>query len=106
MNTLSGTIHPPILPSGLPKDCQWLAGEGAGTWFHLSKPSNLLEEEFRIRRYSPEGKLDCDHTFILSSRNNVEFDIGKPFKFTYLSHCQKCTILQNDQKYIFIASAL
>ena len=106
MNTLSGTIHPPILPSDLPKDCQWLAGEGAGTWFHLSKPSNLSEEEFRIRRYSPEGNLDCDRTFVLMTRKIKEFDIDKPFKFTYLSHCQKCTILQNDQKYIFISCPL
>ncbi|HIA37839.1 MAG TPA: hypothetical protein EYN89_14180 [Flavobacteriales bacterium] len=106
MNAQSGTTHPPFLPSDLPKGCQWLGGEGAGTWFHLSKPSNLPEEEFRIRRYSHEGYIDCDRTFVLSSRNNIEFDIDKPFKFTYLSHCQKCTILQDEQKYIFISCPL
>ena len=29
-------------------------------------------------------------------------DINKYFEFTYISHCQKCTIKQNELLYIFL----
>jgi len=104
MSTLIGTINAPEMPSNIPQDSQWIGGEGAGTWFHLSKPSNL-PEEFRIRRFSPEGILECDRTFILKTAI-LEFDLSKPYQFTYLSHCQKCTILQFEKEHIFISSSL
>ncbi len=103
---MTGTINAPQIPSNLPDGTQWLGGEGAGTWFHLSKPMNFSKKEFRIRRYSPEGILECDRIFVLTTESLEEFDIHKPYRFTYLSHCQKCIVLQNEHKYVFLYGSL
>ncbi len=83
------------------KGSQWLDGEGAGAWFHLSKPEeeNLGEKEFRIKRYSEEGELECDRVFTV--KNQALFYIEKPYKFTHISHCEKCSVIQNGKVFIF-----
>ena len=34
--------------------------------------------------------------------SNYKVEINKYFEFTYISHCQKCTIKQNELLYIFL----
>jgi len=81
-------------PENIEETAQLLTGIGASSWFHISKE----EENYRIKRYSEEGKEECSRIF---SVNDSTFSINKPFKFTYISHCKECTILQNNTTYIF-----
>ena len=73
---------------------QLLIGIGASSWFHILKE----DKNYRIKRYSEEGKEECSRIFTV---NDSTFNINKPFKFTYISHCKECTILQNNKTYIF-----
>lgn len=78
------------------KHAQWLGGVGAGAWFELyDLPKS---EKFRFRRISPEGRVDCDATYKISSEG---FEIDKPYKFVHYSNCKFFQIKQNDRCYKF-----
>ncbi len=94
-----GALTAPAYPANIPAGCKWLGGEGYGVWFLITKPEYLTEKEFRIRRYTDSGKLDCDRIFELNS--NTQFFINEDFEFAYISHCQKCTIVQNQKFFVF-----
>ena len=81
-------------PKNIEETAQLLIGIGASSWFHILKE----DENYRIKRYSEEGKEECSRIFTV---NDSTFNINKPFKFTYISHCKECTILQNNTTYIF-----
>ena len=81
-------------PKNIEETAQLLTGIGASSWFHISKE----EENYRIKRYSEEGKEECSRIFTV---NDSTFNIIKPFKFTYISHCKECTVSQNNKTYIF-----
>ena len=93
-----GTIIAPKLPNHLPKHCQWLTGQGAGVWFCLDKIEN--KNQYQIKRFSSEGNLDCDREFMIEE-SNFTFDITKEYQFTHISHCAKCTIIQNENVFVF-----
>jgi len=82
-------------PSNIPPNSQWLSGIGSGSWFHIQE----IGELYRIRRFCPNGSVECDNKFLLINKG---FEINKYFEFTYISHCQKCTIKQNELLYIFL----
>jgi len=90
--TYQGTIDPPSRSAELPIGAQWLGGQGTGGWFHLEGHGS--KDQYRIRRYSPQGTLECDRLYYLT--DNEHIDLEREFKFTYLSHCQMCTVLQGD----------
>ena len=94
-----GALTAPNYPENISTGCKWLGGEGYGVWFLITKPKYLSEKEYRIIRYSDTGKLDCDRIFELISSKS--FDIDEEFEFAYISHCQKCTVVQNDIFFIF-----
>ena len=52
------------------KILQLLTGIGNGSWFEINKEG----ENFRIKRYSEEGVLECSRIFSTKSNN---FDINK-----------------------------
>ena len=81
-------------PENIEESAQLLIGIGASSWFYISKE----EKNYRIKRYSKEGKEECSRIFTV---NDTTFNINKPFKFTYISHCKECTVLQNNKTYIF-----
>jgi len=81
-------------PKNIEETAQLLIGIGASSWFHILKE----DENYRIKRYSEEGKEECSRIFTV---NDSTFNINNPFKFTYISHCKECTILQNNKTYIF-----
>jgi len=81
-------------PKNIEETAQLLIGIGASSWFHILKE----DKNYRIKRYSEEGKEECSRIFTV---NDSTFNINKPFKFTYISHCKECTILQNNKTYIF-----
>jgi len=94
-----GALSAPLYPEILPAGCKWLGSEGYGVWFLLTKEQGLNENQFRIRRFKDSGVLDCDRVFELKGLDN--FDISKEFEFGYISHCQKCTVYQEDKKHEF-----
>ena len=89
-------IEQPVLPNCIPDTSQWLAGQGAGSWFWMAETET--ENRFQIKRFSPKGVLECDRVFTC---NETGFQYSKPFEFTYLSHCAFCTVIQNDSKFTF-----
>ena len=92
MVKLSKILPAPVIPENLDKNAQWLAGEGAGSWFVIRS----AEAKFRyhISRYSPDGILECVGIFITED----SFSVQENFKITYPSHCSKVTVLQNGIK--------
>ena len=97
MNTI-GTIHPPELSNSIPSNSQWLSGQGAGVWFCIEKTEN--QKQFRVRRFNPEGKIDCDRIFD-QEENGLEFDVDKSYQFVHVSHCAKCRIKQSGVMFTF-----
>ncbi len=79
----------------IPNQAQWLAGEGAGSWFYITNAEN----GFEITRFSPEGKVEC--TGIFKCKNAEPFTIQEPYQFTYLSHCKTVNIIQNSSTFTF-----
>ena len=53
---------------------------------------------YRIKRYSEEGELECSRIF---TPNMNDFNIKSNYQFTYISHCKRCKIIQNNKLYIF-----
>lgn len=83
------------LPS-LPENAQQLTGIGSNAWFEISK-EELHEKYYRIRRYNDLHEMDFDGIYITSSN----FNISKPYEFTYDSHCGYCHIIQDNKKIKF-----
>jgi len=96
---LKGTLPAPPKPNELPDTAQWLAGEGAGSWFVIAKTRK--KSYFNISRFSQSGKLECTGIFTQDHHVNV-FDIEDPYQFTYLSHCAEVHIRQNNDVFKFI----
>ena len=90
---LSKTLIAPKRPNKLSDSIQWLAGEGAGSWFEIT----LDEKYYRIKRYSNLGVLECTNLFKASE----DFDLHTNYKITYPSHCAKVTVVQNLTKIVF-----
>lgn len=93
---LKKTLPTPERSKSIPQNAQWLSGEGAGSWFNI----HLDEGNYKIARYSPEGKLECESEFAQNSQHN--FDINQSYNFDYLSHCQRVVINQNGLSIEFI----
>ena len=98
MQSKIGTIFPPKLPNSIPKNAQWLSGQGVGTWFSI-EPTNK-ENEYLIQRFTPEGEINCNRIFRIEE-NSLAFDIHQPYQFTHISHCAKCRIIQNEVIFTF-----
>lgn len=75
---------------------QWLSGIGAGAWFELHDLGHHVE--FRFRRISPYGHIDCDGIYEVDSGG---FDISTDYEFIHYSNCQFFHIKQNTQTYRF-----
>ncbi|MBX2828647.1 MAG: hypothetical protein KTR22_10810 [Flavobacteriaceae bacterium] len=81
------------ISDNLPPTVQKLTGTGSNAWFELVNDEDLPKSHFRIRRYN--DLLEVDYDGIYTSRL---FDIQKPFKFTYDSHCGFCHVIQEERK--------
>lgn len=93
-----GTVDAPEKPKDIPLSSQWLLGQGAGAWFFIAKTDDA--QLFNVKRYTPQGSLDCDRVFQLEEVGLI-FDIDQPYEFTHISHCAKCSVLQNGIVFIF-----
>ena len=81
-------------PQNIDSNAQLIKGIGASSWFTIKSEGDL----YRIERFSLEGELECSRLFRAEPNT---FDINHEYKFTYISHCKECTILQNDRTYKF-----
>jgi len=88
--TIPKTLPAPNKPTHLSHQIQWLAGEGAGSWFLIV----LEKNQYKITRYAAEGTIECEGIFEIE--NDQTFDIFQEYSFTYISHCKKVTIVQNN----------
>lgn len=88
LKNLKKTLQIPIKRPSVPSNAQWLAGEGAGSWFYIEQAGT----RFRISRYNEHGDQECAGFFIIQGR--IDFTLSKPFKFVHLSHCNQVTIKQ------------
>jgi hypothetical protein len=86
---LKQTLPAPEKHLLIPNQAQWLAGEGAGSWFHI-----VYDNNYEIFRFSSEGKIECRGIFKII--NNNFFNINEPYQFIHLSHCQTVRIKQNN----------
>lgn len=93
-SNVNSTLPEPKKHQSIPKTAQWLAGEGAGSWFNIKKE----QDKYQITRFSPKGEIECQSYF----DTNSEFDINEPFEFTHLSHCQLVNIIQEKITHHFI----
>lgn len=92
---LIGRIYPPERVGLVPESAVWLSGEAGGVWFEITKE----EVNYRIKRFSLDGELDCDRKFILLNSEN--FDLNQPFVMAHTSHCAKVRVNQNGILFIF-----
>ncbi len=90
-NWLKSTLSAPAIPECIPVNSQWLAGEGAGSWFYITEEETST---FEITRYSPEGKTECSGKFQI--KNSTLLDLSKNYEFIHLSHCKSVNIKQDD----------
>ena len=84
-------------PSNIPENCQWLSGQGAGAWFCIDSTSKPLI--YQVKRYNLHGELDCETLMKVADLN---FDINQAYQFTYVSHCAKCSIIQQEKVFDFL----
>ncbi|MBL4755731.1 MAG: hypothetical protein JKY52_19320 [Flavobacteriales bacterium] len=95
-----GLLEAPERHVNIPENAQWLGGVGAGSWFCLLFYETMSKFQYRIQRFAVSGEKECDSLFYLE---DDVLDANLPYQFTYLSHCQKCTILQGDREFILEA---
>jgi len=89
---LIGTLSPKLV-DGLHKNAQWLSGIAAGAWYEFTLESQLNDNEFRLKRISPNGNIDIDAVF--TTKNG--FTLEKEFKIIHNSNCFYCTVEQGGK---------
>lgn len=98
-NNLIQTLPEPKKPEFLPYNAQWLAGEGAGSWFTINTVSQ--NQSFEVTRFNPKGKIECQGLFEIEN-SNKSLNLNKDYKFVHLSHCAFIHIEQGGQVFKLI----
>jgi len=93
-----GLIKEPTQPINIPTSSQWLAGQGAGSWFYIESTKN--KDIFLISRFNPNGIEEFTAKF--TKKDDIEFCLDCPYVFTYLSHYLKCNIIQHGEVIEFV----
>lgn len=91
---LKTTLIEPVKDKSIPKNSQWLSGEGAGSWFW----TELIEDGINMKRFSPDGKLECSGFF-----RNQFFQVqgNDKYRVSYPSNCSVLTLSINNKKITF-----
>jgi hypothetical protein len=102
LDTLKG-YNPSLVGTLLPKEndvkakhAQWLSGIAAGAWFELY--SHEGKSEYRFRRISPYGNIDCDGVYKVDDEN---FNLAIEYQFVHYSNCLFFHIEQSNKTYRF-----
>lgn len=88
LKNLKKTLQIPLKGLSIPSNAHWVAGEGAGSWFHIEQAG----ARFRITRYNEPGDLECTGLFIVMGKTNLT--LSEPYEFIHLSHCDQVNIKQ------------
>lgn len=75
------------------KNLQKLEGIGSSAYFEIVRETALPENHFRMKRYNDSLVEDFDGIYY-----STDFDIDKPYQFTYDSHCAFCHVIQEGKK--------
>lgn len=78
------------------KHAQWLSGIAGGAWFEIYDLGGHIK--YRYRRVSPNGNVDCDGLFRITSEG---FDLNSNYEFIHYSNCEFFQIRQNGITYRF-----
>ena len=93
--SLVGTLAPK--PNNEKKlHAQWLGGIAAGAWFEIYDLGS--KSEYRFRRISPYGNIDCDAIYSVDSE---AFNIASEYVFVHYSNCQFFHIEQDSKRFRF-----
>lgn len=92
---LVGTLKEKPL-AGLNEKAQWLPGIGSGAWFELYDLGS--KTEYRFRRISAYGTVDCDAIFIVDA---PIFNYNLEFEFMHTSNCKLLKIKQGAMVFTF-----
>ncbi|MDA9066911.1 hypothetical protein N8289_02580 [Flavobacteriales bacterium] len=92
---LTGRLIAPEKIGKTPSEAQWLSGEGGGAWFYIQKEEN----NYRIKRYTPQGIVDCDRVFELKSTEN--FNENESFEVQHISHGALVRVKQKEVLFVF-----
>ena len=90
-----GTLKPKHNDEKL-EHAQWLSGIAAGAWFEIHDLGS--KTEYRYRRISPYGNVDCDGFYRIASEG---FEINLNYEFVHYSNCKFFQIKQNGTTYRF-----
>ncbi|MCF8459121.1 MAG: hypothetical protein K9G46_00210 [Flavobacteriales bacterium] len=82
----------PDCPLHVPTEAQWLAGEGAGSWYNLIQQG----EDFLLTRYTRTGEQQC--AVVMQQTAGEDWDSSQPFTITYPSHCAEVNLLVDNKK--------
>lgn len=93
---LKQTLVSPQRHPDVPLSAQWLAGEGAGSWYLC----NIMADYLEVARYSVDGKLECNGMF--ANRFGEKIRKHEKFKVYYPSNCKEVTLIQNGEKFSFM----
>ena len=96
--TALGILMESSKPDDIPSSAQWLAGQGAGSWYNIESTSTT--NQYKINRYSKEGEFEFEALF--SNNRDTDFCIDCPYVFTYLSHYKVCHIIQHGKTFKFL----
>ena len=88
-------IQMPSIPPPVPKGSKWLAGEMAGSWFHI-KPNG--KNIYEIDRYDEEGESKCSGNYAI--KGDRRFDPIRKYEMLYPSHCNKVMVEQDKRELI------
>lgn len=75
------------------ENLQKLEGIGSSAYFEILNETTLPKYHFRIKRYNDLLVEDFDGVYF-----SANFDVKKPFQFTYDSHCAFCHVIQEGKK--------
>ena len=81
-----GVLPEPNRPRHIPLSAQWVAGEGAGSWYSIV-PN---DEFFIVTRYGPDGTSQC--SVLMQEMTTSDWNYSDSFQITYPSHCAEVNI--------------
>ncbi|GET24403.1 DUF6695 family protein [Prolixibacter sp. NT017] len=93
---LKSTLKEPVRAAGIPATSQWLAGEGAGSWFTIDFENHLL----KVTRYSVFGAIECAGLFENKDAIKV-LKNKKSYKVAYPSDCKTVSLNLNGSEFRF-----
>lgn len=94
----AGFAEIPEKPGRIPNKAQWIGGIGEGAWFDIVPARENLYE---ISKFNYQGQLE----YKVEAYNAENFDIRRPYEFTYHFTFNEYSVLQNDKIYTFVTQS-